>query len=374
MKKVQATIGHCLVRFSLIVFIFGFGITLNAQLAGVLPDPGNLTSFRNQTGQTFSFRVRGTDSGTVWGGANGIYTDDSNLGKAAVHAGLLRIGEEGVVTVTTSGGQSSYFGNTQNGIASVNYGSFPWCFRFVNATSTNTVSTPPVANVPVGSGAAMNDPGNLTAYRGKNSQTFMFRVRGTDAGSVWGGANGIYTDDSGLGRAAVHAGLLRMGEEGVVVVNILAGQPAYTGNTQNGIASINYGSFAGSFRFVHAGASYSGISAPVVPVPVATTPVAVGQILPDPGNLTGFRNQAFQTLTFRVRGTDAGSVWGGANGIYTDDSLLGKAAVHAGLLKIGEEGNITVTTMAGQPSYGGSTQNGISSVNYGSFQWSFRFK
>ncbi|MBV5312422.1 MAG: hypothetical protein JZU47_03940, partial [Prolixibacteraceae bacterium] len=330
----------------------------------VLPDPGNLTAYRAQLGQTFSFRIRGHDAGTVWGGANGIYTDDSSLGKAAVHAGLLRIGEERVVTVTILGGQSSYTGNSQNGVTSINYGSFQFSFRFVTTGATTPVVTPTALG-----GTVLPDPGNLTAYRSRIGQTFSFRVKGTDAGSVWGGINGPYTDDSSLGKAAVHASLLKIGEEGIISVTILGGQPSYTGNIQNGITSLNYGSYQGSFRFVNLGSIGQ-----VTTTPVVTPPVSVGTVLPDPGNLTAYRAQLGQTLSFRIRGHDAGTVWGGANGIYTDDSSLGKAAVHAGLLRIGEERVVTVTILGGQSSYTGNSQNGVTSINYGSFQWSFRFK
>ena len=54
-------------------------------------DPGNLASYRDKVGQTFLFTVTGTTNGTVYG--DGIYTDDSELASAAVHAGILSPGE-----------------------------------------------------------------------------------------------------------------------------------------------------------------------------------------------------------------------------------------------------------------------------------------
>ncbi len=57
---------------------------------------------------------------------------------------------------------------------------------------------------------ASGDPGNLTAYRDRVGQTFYFDVTGATAGTVWG--NVIYTDDSALAAAAVHAGVLAPGQ------------------------------------------------------------------------------------------------------------------------------------------------------------------
>ncbi len=59
------------------------------------PDPGTLTSYRDQVGETFTFEVTGDAAASVWG--TDIYTDDSNLAAAAVHAGVLEDGETGLV-------------------------------------------------------------------------------------------------------------------------------------------------------------------------------------------------------------------------------------------------------------------------------------
>src|SRR5262249_40919647 len=53
-------------------------------------------------------------------------------------------------------------------------------------------------------------------------------------------------------------------------------------------------------------------------------------------------------------------------------SSVAMAAVHAGLLKVGEKGLVRVTVLAGQSSYRGSARNGITSSSYGTWQGSFR--
>lgn len=90
------------------------------------------------------------------------------------------------------------------------------------------------------------DPGSLTAFRGQVGQTFYFQVTGRLSGSVWG--SDVYTDDSALAVAAVHAGVLRDGQDGVVKVIMLPSRVQYEGSTRNGVTTSSYGTFDGSYR------------------------------------------------------------------------------------------------------------------------------
>ena len=92
------------------------------------------------------------------------------------------------------------------------------------------------------------DPGNLTGFRGQLGQTLMFQVTGASAGTIWG--TDVYSDDSSLSRAAVHAGAVQPGQTAVVQVMILPGQGGYSGTNRNGVQSSNYGSWGGSYRFI----------------------------------------------------------------------------------------------------------------------------
>jgi hypothetical protein len=96
------------------------------------------------------------------------------------------------------------------------------------------------------------DPGNLKAYESRIGETFSFSVTGSAAGgSIWG--TDIYTTDSRLATAAVHAGVLKEGETGVVKVKISAGQASYTGSTKNGVASSPYANYGGSYEILKGG-------------------------------------------------------------------------------------------------------------------------
>ena len=90
---------------------------------------------------------------------------------------------------------------------------------------------------------------NMTAYRSNNGEIYRVRTTGdTSAGTVWGSL--IYTDDSRIGRAAVHAGRLNNGQTGYVYIEILTGRSSYSSTTRNGVTTNSWGSWSGSYRFV----------------------------------------------------------------------------------------------------------------------------
>lgn len=95
---------------------------------------------------------------------------------------------------------------------------------------------------------ALPDPGTLMMYRGYVGQTLAFVVTGSQLGEIWG--TGVYSDDSPLATAAVHAGMLMPGQTGIVQVMILPGQMSYSGSTMNGVTSLDYGATIGAYQFV----------------------------------------------------------------------------------------------------------------------------
>jgi hypothetical protein len=92
-------------------------------------------------------------------------------------------------------------------------------------------------------GEARPGPTNMTEYRGQFGQVLAFRVTGSTDGSVWG--SGPYTMDSTLAAAAVHAGVLRAGQVGVVRVKVVASPQGFAGSARNGVSSASYGPYAG---------------------------------------------------------------------------------------------------------------------------------
>lgn len=112
-------------------------------------------------------------------------------------------------------------------------------------SSIRRLRNPAFAEEEVTTGA-MPDPGNLSAYQGQFGQTLVFRVTGNvNGGALWG--NGVYTTDSSLAKAAVHAGVLRHGQTGIVKVRLLGAQQAFDGTTRNGVQSMPFGGYPSSF-------------------------------------------------------------------------------------------------------------------------------
>ncbi len=90
-----------------------------------LPDPGSLLNYQNQFGKRLAFTVTGNpgNGGAVWG--TNVYTLDSSLSVAAVHAGVLKPGQTGVVVVQIVPSPPNFTGTFQNGIQSQNWPQFP---------------------------------------------------------------------------------------------------------------------------------------------------------------------------------------------------------------------------------------------------------
>ena len=196
----------------------------------------SLSSYRDLVGQSIMIPVVGSASGQVWG--SDIYTDDSSVAAAAVHAGLVGVGDFTFVKVTLVPGQGRYEGTARNGITSQAYEQWDGSFRLEPAPPPWTVQLP--------AGEDASRLVQLSGMRGRTGTSFVMQVVGAATGSVWG--SGTYSDDSSIAAAAVHAGLLKPGEVGMIRVTTAAGQAAYVASEQNGVKSQAYGPFEGSFR------------------------------------------------------------------------------------------------------------------------------
>jgi hypothetical protein len=97
-------------------------------------------------------------------------------------------------------------------------------------------------------------PATLVAYQNQFGKEFVFTLTGYAPGngqqaSVWG--TDVYTLDSNLAAAAVHAGVARPGEATPVRVRIVQSPPQYTASSRNGVNSTAYNNFpSGAFEFV----------------------------------------------------------------------------------------------------------------------------
>lgn len=119
--------------------------------------------------------------------------------------------------------------------------------------------------------SAIDDPGTMVGFQGQVGQILTFRVTGGapgmggaavvrnvgglmvmgGGGNVWG--TDVYTLDSSLAIAAVHAGAIKSGQTGIVKVKILGPTAGFQGSVRNGISTSNYGMYNGAYQFEKAG-------------------------------------------------------------------------------------------------------------------------
>lgn len=188
-----------------------------------------------------------SDSGGVWG--TDIYTGDSNLCRAARHAGAIGAGG-GVIRVITLPGESHYRGSERNGIQSADWGGYnvsfavrasappPPATRLAPARAEPVPVTPPPSRgridySDVGFDSSVEGTRQLAEafYEGRplyvrcapapahtvsSREGRSYESIPPDEYYVWG--SGPYAYDSSICAAAVHAGVIGYGGGRVQVV------------------------------------------------------------------------------------------------------------------------------------------------------------
>lgn len=182
---------------------------------------------------------------------------------------------------------------------------------------------------------------------------FVIPATGTISGNVYG--TGIYTCDSMIGAAAVHAGVLRDGETGSVRVTILAGLEKYDASAKNGVTSLTWDYWANSMRI-------DGLASSPAPASPTTDFEKMG------GDCTKVGAQ----FVVEATGTTTGIVYG--TDTFTCDSIIGAAALHAGALTDGEKAKVRVTVLSGLDHYDPSTSNGVASMSWGTYSASIKIE
>ncbi|XP_035688934.1 uncharacterized protein LOC118424472 isoform X1 [Branchiostoma floridae] len=286
---------------------------------------------------------------TIWGLV--IYTDDSSICGAAIHDGMLT-DAGGEVTLYKLPGQDSYLGSEQNGMQTNPYGSWGGSFAF---------SPEPI--IP------QQEPAQETVTchtqsRDMEGESYTISCPAGCAemgGTVWGKI--IYTDDSSICRAAIHDSRIPA-SGGEVTVYKISGQDSYQGSDQNGIETLGYGSWGGSFAFT---------ADPVIPPEEQPEPQEPGSGSPTADCNTESRQLDGDTATLTCPGgckQTGGAVWGTV--IYTDDSSICRAAIHDGRIA-DTGGEVTIYKLPGRDAYRSSEKNGITTTAYGSWGGSFAF-
>jgi len=170
-----------------------------------------------------------------------------------------------------------------------------------------------------------------------------------DAGSVSG--SDVYTGDSRICRAALHAGTVsRAG--GVVTLRVIGGVMRHPGSSRNGVRTADFAAWRQSFTFEE-----------------ETGPGP--RLCPDTMAAYAGSSERLACLCTGESALRAATVWG--SGPYTADSGLCRAALHASAIPI-TGGELQVVMGPGQPSYTPSLQNGVQTREFGAFRGGFSFE
>jgi hypothetical protein len=89
--------------------------------------PQTMVDLCDRVGAVYYFRVTGDANGQLWG--TDVYTGDSVLATAAVHAGLVTPGATAILRVTVEQPLGQYQGSTRHGVTSHDFGPFGTAYR-----------------------------------------------------------------------------------------------------------------------------------------------------------------------------------------------------------------------------------------------------
>ena len=227
----------------------------------------------------------------------------------------------------------------------------------ISTAADNTNAGSPASS---GDGKPTTWEANATSLKGKDGETFMLACSpGGTAHSVWG--SDIYTADSSVCTAAVHSGLITYQQGGTVTIEVRPSRTLYGSSERNGVTTSDYGSYSQSFVFK------TQFAGEIMRQAEEQTPVrwnsSASMVSPEIGKTYKFKCPP---------GGKESSVWG--TDVYTADSSICNAAVHAGKLTKDDGGSVTIELRPGESSYKGTTRNGIRTNDYGEYGRSFVVK
>ncbi len=198
----------------------------------------NATSLNGTDGQTFTLACSpGGTARSVWG--SDIYTADSSICTAGVHSGLITYQQGGTVTIELRPGRTIYGCSERNGVATGPFGPYQHSFVF-KTPNTEAAVREAEDQTPV----MWNTAASMVSFEAGKTYKFKCPPSGKE-NAVWG--TDIYTLDSSICNAAVHAGKFTMESGGSVTIELRSGESSYKGTTRNGVKTNDFGEYAHSF-------------------------------------------------------------------------------------------------------------------------------
>jgi hypothetical protein len=225
------------------------------------------TPFLGRRGEYFAFSCSPAGRfGRLWG--TNRYSHPSSICTAAVHAGLITFESGGTVAIEMrpEPTEYQYLASSQFGIfSSAQPATGSDLFIFVVPVDVVSGEVARIHPAEAGERAAADaedrPPAGVTAarpdtsavsLRGQSGLRFTFRCQAGQplSESVWG--TDVYSDDSKICSAAVHAGVMTSSAGGTVTIEIRDGVQSGSGSPRNGVESGSFWNAAGTFVFVHA--------------------------------------------------------------------------------------------------------------------------
>ena len=121
------------------------------------------------------------------------------------------------------------------------------------AATPEPTADPTVAATEAPASAPATDPWSVNAveHRAQVGEEFTYDCPPADESrtdTIWG--TDVYTDDSSVCTAAVHAGAITIEDGGEVTIEMRPGEASYESTDRNGIESSSYPAWGGSFVIV----------------------------------------------------------------------------------------------------------------------------
>ncbi len=189
------------------------------------------SDFRQEAGKRLTFICPASDGAKAVVYGTETYADFSMICPAAIHAGILKPGRAGAVSIVLGAGAAAFKGSERNGVKSLEYGRWDHAFTFARDAEPGSIMwTTGWSQIPAG----FADPVVLSCPAGGRTDAVVW---GTDS----------YTVDSAICVAAVHAGVISPKTGGQVTVTRTQGLKQYVATERHSVASRGWGAAPDAF-------------------------------------------------------------------------------------------------------------------------------
>src|SRR5688572_8431143 len=225
----------------------------------------------SEAGRRLTFVCPATDGAGASVYGTDVYTAESSVCPAAIHAGVLKPKQAGTVSILIGSGAKAFTGSTRNGVTTKSYGAWPTSFTFVTDTGPGTINWRTTwSQIP----REFTQPVSLVCPPG-----------GQLGGVAWG--TDIYTRDSTICVAAVHAGVITLEKGGEITVTRVANATPFKASERFGVKTATWSAQPDAFSVTAARPAAVAVASAVPPPAQAPSTAGVLMIPPSGAIQTG---------------------------------------------------------------------------------------